>query len=62
MTEDTALFNPPPASAQTVAAATVSPPAKLAVRNLNFLYGDSPALKNISMDLPEKRVSAIIGP
>ncbi|MDE2054359.1 MAG: phosphate ABC transporter ATP-binding protein PstB [Xanthomonadaceae bacterium] len=40
----------------------MSPPAKLAVRNLNFLYGDSPALKNISMDLPEKRVSAIIGP
>jgi phosphate transport system ATP-binding protein len=62
MTEDTALLNPPPASAQTVAAAIVTPPAKLAVRNLNFLYGDSPALKNISMDLPEKRVSAIIGP
>jgi phosphate transport system ATP-binding protein len=62
MTEDTALLNPPPAIAQTVAAATASPPAKLAVRSLDFLYGDSPALKNISMDLPEKRVSAIIGP
>jgi len=62
MTEDTALRNPPPASVQTVASATVSPPAKLAVRNLEFLYGDSQALKNISMDLPEKQVSAIIGP
>ena len=62
MTEDTALLNPPPAIAQTVAAAIVTPPPKLAVRNLNFLYGDSPALKNISMDLPERRVSAIIGP
>jgi len=62
MIKEAALFNPPLASVQTVAAATVSPPAKLAVRNLNFLYGDAPALKNISMDLPEKRVSAIIGP
>jgi len=62
MIEDTALLNPPPASAQTVAAAIVSPPPKLAVRNLNFLYGDSQALKNISLDFPEKQVSAIIGP
>jgi len=62
MIEDTALLNPPPASAQTVAAAIVSPPPKLAVRNLNFLYGDSQALKNISLDIPEKQVSAIIGP
>jgi phosphate transport system ATP-binding protein len=62
MTEDTALLNPPPASARTIAAAAVAPPPKLAVRNLNFLYGDSQALKNISMDLPEKQVSAIIGP
>jgi len=62
MTEDTALLNPPPASARTIAAAVVAPPPKLAVRNLNFLYGDSQALKNISMDLPEKQVSAIIGP
>jgi phosphate transport system ATP-binding protein len=62
MTEDTALLNPPPASARTIAAAAVAPPPKLAVRNLNFLYGDSQALKSISMDLPEKQVSAIIGP
>ena len=62
MTEDTALLNPPPVSVQTVASVAVSPPTKLAVRKLNFLYGDSQALKNISMDLPEKRVSAIIGP
>ncbi len=62
MTEDTALLNPPPVSVQTVASVAVSPPTKLAVRHLNFLYGDSQALKNISMDLPEKRVSAIIGP
>src|SRR5690348_13430258 len=62
MIEDTALLNLPPAIAQTVAAAIVSPPPKLAVRNLNFLYGDVQALKNISLEIPEKRVTAIIGP
>jgi phosphate transport system ATP-binding protein len=62
MTEDTPLRNPPPVAARTLASAAVSPPSKLAVRNLDFLYGDSQALKNISMDLPEKQVSAIIGP
>ncbi|MGH8124291.1 MAG: phosphate ABC transporter ATP-binding protein PstB [Rhodanobacteraceae bacterium] len=56
------MLNPPPASAQAVAAAAMSPPPKLAARNLNFLYGDSRALTNISLDLPDKRVSAIIGP
>ncbi|HVX03493.1 MAG TPA: phosphate ABC transporter ATP-binding protein PstB [Rhodanobacteraceae bacterium] len=62
MTEDIVLLNPPPAFAQTVPAVAVSPQPKLAVRNLNFLYGDAPALKNISLDIPEKKVSAIIGP
>ena len=61
MIEDSALLNPPPAFAQTVAA-TVAPPPKLAVHNLNFLYGDSQALNNISMDIPERKVTAIIGP
>ncbi|MBN8734914.1 MAG: phosphate ABC transporter ATP-binding protein PstB [Xanthomonadales bacterium] len=62
MIEDAALLNPPPASAQTVASAIVAPPPKLAVRNLDFMYGDSQALNNISMDIPEKQVTAIIGP
>ena len=62
MIEDAALLNSPPAFAQTVAATAVVPPPKLAVRNLNFLYGDSQALNNISMDIPEKKVTAIIGP
>jgi len=38
------------------------PPAKLEIRNLSFYYGDFQALKNISMDIPEKRVTAFIGP
>ena len=35
---------------------------KLSVRNLNFYYGAFHALKNINMDLPEKKVTAFIGP
>src|SRR5947209_9604586 len=35
---------------------------KLAVRGLNFYYGGFHALKNISMDIPEKKVTAFIGP
>ncbi|PAT31176.1 phosphate ABC transporter ATP-binding protein [Vandammella animalimorsus] len=36
--------------------------AKIAVRNLNFYYGKFHALKNISMEVPEKKVTAFIGP
>jgi phosphate transport system ATP-binding protein len=35
---------------------------KLSVRNLNFYYGKFHALKNINMELPEKKVTAFIGP
>jgi phosphate transport system ATP-binding protein len=35
---------------------------KLSVRNLNFYYGGFQALKNISLDVPENRVTAFIGP
>src|ERR1700750_2206984 len=35
---------------------------KLSVRNLNFYYGGFHALKNISLEIPEKRVTAFIGP
>jgi phosphate transport system ATP-binding protein len=40
----------------------VTEAAKLSVRNLNFYYGSFHALKNISLDIPEKRVTAFIGP
>ena len=36
--------------------------AKLAVRNLNFYYGPFHALKNINLDIPERKVTAFIGP
>ncbi len=36
--------------------------ARIKVRNLNFSYGEKQALKNISLDIYEKKVTAIIGP
>jgi phosphate transport system ATP-binding protein len=37
-------------------------PAKLRIRSLNFYYGDFHALHNITLDIPENRVTAFIGP
>lgn len=34
----------------------------ITIRNLDFYYGDNHALKAINLDLPEKRVTALIGP
>ena len=36
--------------------------SKLQARNLNFYYGKFHALKNINLDIAEKRVTAFIGP
>jgi len=35
---------------------------KLAARNLNFYYGSFHALKNIQLDIPDRKVTAFIGP
>jgi phosphate transport system ATP-binding protein len=35
---------------------------KLHVQNVSFYYGKFRALKDVSMDIPEKRITAIIGP
>jgi phosphate transport system ATP-binding protein len=35
---------------------------KVSVRNLNFFYGRTQALKDISLDIPERKVTAFIGP
>jgi phosphate transport system ATP-binding protein len=35
---------------------------KIAIRNLNFYYGNFQGLRNISMEIPEKQVTAYIGP
>ncbi len=36
--------------------------SKVSVRNLNFYYGGQQALFDNNIDIPEKRVTAIIGP
>ena len=40
-------------------AATV---AKIAIRDLDFYYGDNKALKGINLDFPERQVTGMIGP
>jgi phosphate transport system ATP-binding protein len=37
-------------------------PSKITVRGLNFFYGHTQALSNISLDIPERVVMALIGP
>jgi phosphate transport system ATP-binding protein len=44
------------------AAPTARPTPKATVRDLNFYYGSVHALKNINLDIAEKRVTALIGP
>jgi phosphate transport system ATP-binding protein len=36
--------------------------ARIAMRNLDFFYGDHRALKGISLDLPDRQVTGMIGP
>lgn len=36
--------------------------AKISVKNLDFFYGKFHALKNINLEIPEKKVTAFIGP
>ncbi len=50
-------------SAQTPAATNATPAtAKIAIRNLDFFYGQNRALKSITLDLPERKVTGMIGP
>ena len=44
------------------AAHAMATPAKLAARGLDFWYGDFRAVKDIHLEIPEKRVTALIGP
>src|SRR6478672_723115 len=36
--------------------------ARIAIRNLDFYYGDNKALKRVSLDLPDRQVTGMIGP
>ena len=48
--------------ADAVQAGDVPAPLKSEVRNLNFYYSDFHALKNLSMQVHDKKVTALIGP
>src|ERR687890_1048422 len=43
-------------------AADANVPVRIGVRNLNFHYGDSRSLKDISIDFYDRQVTALIGP
>ena len=36
--------------------------ARVSIRNLNFYYGETHALKNVSIDFPDRQTTAMIGP
>jgi len=42
--------------------ANVGAPVRIAVRNLNFYYGDFRSLKDIDIDFHDRQVTALIGP
>ncbi|HZV92283.1 MAG TPA: phosphate ABC transporter ATP-binding protein PstB [Caldimonas sp.] len=44
------------------AATAITGTPKFSIRNLNFYYGKFHALKGISLDIPENKVTAFIGP
>ena len=51
-----------PRPAQAGEATTETPPTKIAASHLDFFYGDSQALFDISMEIPARSVTALIGP
>ncbi|HEY6894338.1 MAG TPA: phosphate ABC transporter ATP-binding protein PstB, partial [Rhodanobacteraceae bacterium] len=56
-----ALSTPTPAAAAAATPANSELP-KMAARKLDFFYNGFHALKNVSLDIAEKRVTALIGP
>jgi len=50
------------ASQAAVAAPAEATAAKMQVKNLNFYYGTFRALEDISLEIPERQILAIIGP
>ena len=37
-------------------------PVKIAARDVNVFYGEKPAIRNLSIDIPDRAVSSFIGP
>src|SRR6185312_15135464 len=51
-----------PEMTMTQSAVETAERTKIEVKNLNFYYGQSKALKDITLSLPERSVTAFIGP
>ena len=65
MTLESGLDRPAPAQDPAPAGpARAAAPAqvRIAIRNLDFFYGTTQALKSISLDLPDRQVTGMIGP
>src|SRR5688500_8077644 len=65
MTERTSGSTPRPGGFGGVQArsdAALNEVARIAIRRLDFYYGDNRALKGINLDLPERQVTGMIGP
>ena len=52
----------PAVTASVGEALAANAPIKISARGLDFWYDKFHAVKNINMDIPEKRVTALIGP
>ncbi len=50
------------AAASSPATAPGAPPPRISIRNLDFFYGGTQALRGISLDLPDRQVTGMIGP
>jgi phosphate transport system ATP-binding protein len=60
-TQSAEMINGSAATGQEVAPSN-SPPDKIVVRGLNFFYGASRALKDVTVSLADRKVTAFIGP
>jgi phosphate transport system ATP-binding protein len=48
--------------ANTMSPGAAAPPPKMSIRDLDFFYGRFQAIKDVSLDIAEHRVTAFIGP
>ena len=62
MTERVATLPPPPVARQMMKEPVASARPRIAVRNLDALFGTLRAVRDVSIDFPDGRVTAIIGP
>src|SRR5208282_2784990 len=61
-TREPDVSSPPVIVSGGAAVAPAAAPPKISVKNLNFFYGSSQALYDINIDVPAKRITALIGP